>query len=49
GAYGAYPFIDFENGYYGILARQGELGTFQEGIKLFESVSQKLKNWALME
>ncbi len=49
GAYGAYPFIDFENGYYGILARQGALGTFREGIELFESVSQTLEKWAVME
>jgi len=25
GAYGAYPFIDFDHHYFGILARQGEL------------------------
>ena len=49
GTYGAYPFIDYESGYYGILARQGEFGTFSEGIELVEAVSQKLKNWALMD
>ena len=49
GAYGAYPFIDFENGYYGIVARQGALGTFPEGVQLFESVSQQLDTWAAME
>ncbi len=49
GAYGAYPFIDFENGYYGILAREGELGTFSKGYRLFESVAQKLEVWASMD
>ena len=49
GAYGAYPFIDYENKYYGIIARQGSLGTFPKGIELFESVSSKLEKWASME
>lgn len=46
GAYGAYPFIDYENKYYGILAREGELGSFDKGYELFMSVSSKLKEWA---
>jgi CubicO group peptidase (beta-lactamase class C family) len=46
GAYGAYPFIDFENGYYGILARQGTLGTFQNGITLFRTVQDTAQKWA---
>ena len=46
GSFGAYPFIDFENNYYGILARQGALGTFPEGIAIFDSVSSKLASWA---
>ncbi len=46
GAYGAYPFIDFEYGYYGIVARQGDLGTFLQGINLFRAVSENLENWA---
>ncbi len=49
GAYGAYPFIDYKNRYYGILAREGALGTFANGYKLFESVSSKLETWASME
>lgn len=49
GAFGAYPFMDLENQYYGILARQGLFGTFPEGIAIFESVSQKLADWAAME
>ncbi len=46
GAYGAYPFIDFENKYYGILARQGALGTFENGINLFRSVEATANKWA---
>jgi len=46
GAYGAYPFIDYENNYYGILAREGELGTFDDGYALFSSISEKLEQWA---
>ena len=46
GAYGAYPFIDYEHKYYGILARQGELGTFTKGYELFINVSDKLEKWA---
>ena len=48
GSYGAYPFIDFENNYFGILARQGALGTFPEGIAIFRSVSDKLASWAAL-
>lgn len=46
GAYGAYPFIDYENRYYGILARQGALGTFQAGYTLFTEVEPYLREWA---
>ncbi|NOY95625.1 MAG: serine hydrolase [Chlorobi bacterium] len=49
GAYGAYPFIDYKNKYYGILAREGALGTFKNGYVLFESVSSKLEAWASMD
>jgi CubicO group peptidase (beta-lactamase class C family) len=48
GAYGSYPFIDYENGYYGIIAMQGALGTGFRGYELFESVSPKLEIWASM-
>lgn len=48
GAYGAYPFIDYENRYYGILAREGAYGTFDKGYRLFESIAPKLEEWALM-
>ncbi len=49
GAFGAYPFIDYENKYYGIIARQGALGTFRNGYELFESISPKLETWAATE
>jgi CubicO group peptidase (beta-lactamase class C family) len=46
GAYGAYPFIDFENRYFGILARQGAQGTFANGINLFRTVETTANKWA---
>jgi len=45
GAYGAYPFIDYANGYYGIVAREGALTTFDRGYELFESVAGLLESW----
>jgi CubicO group peptidase (beta-lactamase class C family) len=47
GAYGAYPFIDFEHHYFGILARQGSLGTFREGDALFNVVAEMSERWAV--
>ncbi len=46
GAYGAYPFLDFEEEYYGILARQGDLGTFAEGKAVLDAVAQETQAWA---
>jgi CubicO group peptidase (beta-lactamase class C family) len=46
GAYGAYPFIDFDHHYLGILARQGSLGTFREGDALFNVVAEPAARWA---
>lgn len=46
GAYGAYPFVDFQNGYIGLLARQGALGTFANGLHLFDTVREKAAIWA---
>mgnify|MGYP001592744701 FL=1 len=46
GAYGAYPFIDFDHRYYGILARQGELGSGFEGVALFRTVEELAGRWA---
>lgn len=45
GAYGAYPFIDFKNRYFGILAREGALGTFVEGLTLFRQVEDDAARW----
>ncbi len=46
GAYGAYPFIDNELDYIGILARQGSLGTFSEGYEIIASIDSLLQEWA---
>ena len=46
GAYGAYPFIDFDYNYFGILARQGRLGTFTEGFYLFKEIEDLAVQWA---
>ena len=46
GAYGAYPFIDWERRYFGILARQAKLGTFREGDALFDVVAADAARWA---
>lgn len=49
GLYGAYPFIDYKHKYYGILARQGNSGTFTKGYELFQSVAPQLETWASLE
>lgn len=46
GAYGAYPFLNIEKDYFGIIARQGNLGTFRNGYQLFDSISSKIEEWA---
>lgn len=46
GAYGAYPFVDFEFGYFGILAREGNLGSFRNGYQVFLAVEIELQSWA---
>ena len=48
GAYGAYPFIDREHGYFGILARQGILGSQAEGYRIFTEVEDLLEQWAAL-
>lgn len=48
GAYGAYPFIDWENRYFGVLARQGQLGTFREGDALFQVIAADAATWATL-
>ena len=46
GIYGAYPFIDYEHHYYGVVAREGKLGTFTKGYEIFNQVSKNLEEWA---
>lgn len=46
GAYGAYPFIDFQAGYFGLLARQGALGTFDRGLELYRRVHDTAVRWS---
>lgn len=46
GAYGAYPFWDRNKGYIGIVARQGALGTFPNGIAIERAVRSNVEQWA---
>lgn len=46
GAYGAYPFIDFEHKYFGIVAREGSLGAGHEGYQIWADVESELAEWA---
>lgn len=46
GAYGAYPFWDRNNGFFGILARQGALGSFRNGIATYRAVQPQIDAWA---
>ncbi|MBV1870101.1 MAG: beta-lactamase family protein [Gammaproteobacteria bacterium] len=46
GTYGAYPFIDFEHQYFGIVAREGALGTGHEGYQIWSEVNSYLDEWA---
>lgn len=45
GAYGAYPFWDRSKSYVGILARQGDLGTFTKGVALERAIRPKVEAW----
>ena len=45
GAYGAYPFWDRGKGYTGIVARQGALGTFTNGVAIERSVRSNVEQW----
>jgi CubicO group peptidase (beta-lactamase class C family) len=45
GAYGAYPFWDRSKNYTGIVARQGMLGTYTNGIAIERSVRSKVEEW----
>lgn len=46
GSYGAYPFIDFEQQYFGLVARQGALATGHEGYQIWAEVESELAEWA---
>jgi CubicO group peptidase (beta-lactamase class C family) len=46
GAYGAYPFIDFDHAYFGIVARRGTLGGAREGIAIFRSIAENAARWS---
>jgi hypothetical protein len=46
GAYGAYPFMNITNKFYGIVARQGALGTFRNGYALYATVESLIVQWA---
>jgi CubicO group peptidase (beta-lactamase class C family) len=46
GAYGAYPFIDLEKQYFGIVAREGALGTGFMGYQVWTDVENELKQWS---
>lgn len=45
GAYGAYPFWDRSKNYFGIVARQGSLGTYTNGLNIERSVRSKVEEW----
>jgi CubicO group peptidase (beta-lactamase class C family) len=49
GAYGAYPFIQMREGFFGLVARQGELGTFRDGYAVYDAVRDKVEDWAACE
>lgn len=46
GAYGAYPFWDRGNNYFGMIARQGALGTYPNGIAIERVVRSKAEQWS---
>jgi len=48
GSYGAYPFIDFEHQYIGLLAREGDLSTAMEGYDTYQMIAADLVLWAAM-
>jgi hypothetical protein len=46
GAYGAYPFVDFDHDYFGLVARQGSLMSAKEGIAIFRAIEDVATRWA---
>ena len=49
GLYGAYPFIDLKNRYFGILAREGGSNTFAKGYEIFVYIQSELEEWAILK
>lgn len=45
GTYGAYPYWDRERGYIGLVARQGTLGTYTNGIAIERAVRPEVEQW----
>lgn len=45
GAYGAYPFWARAAGYHGLVARQGGVGTFPEGIAIERAARAQVEAW----
>jgi len=45
GAYGAYPFINLQHNFFGIVARQGALGTFRNGFAVYQAVQEQVEQW----
>lgn len=49
GAYGAYPFFHLGVGFFGLLARQGALRTFPNGVQVVDAVRGDMEAWAVCE
>lgn len=46
GAFGSYPFMDFVQKHYGIIALEGPLvGSFTKGADIFDAVKSKIDQW----
>jgi len=46
GSYGSYPFWERSKSYFGIVAREGALGTFPNGLAVERAVRTKVESWA---
>lgn len=46
GAYGAYPFLNLKKSFFGIVARQGSLGTYVNGVNLYRNIQVEVEAWA---
>lgn len=45
GSYGAYPYWDRDKNYIGFVARQGALGSFQQGLALERAARRQAEAW----